>query len=56
MGDLQHEMATIRTGRASLSLPDHIRVDYYVTFPQDLSFYTSLTSWSAVSWQSRRIL
>lgn len=31
MGDLQHEMATIRTGRASLSLLDHIRVDYYGT-------------------------
>jgi len=31
MGDLQHEMATIRTGRATLSLLDHIRVDYYGT-------------------------
>jgi ribosome recycling factor len=31
LGDLQHEMATIRTGRASLSLLDHIRVDYYGT-------------------------
>jgi ribosome recycling factor len=29
--DLQHEMATIRTGRASLGLLDHIRVDYYGT-------------------------
>ena len=29
--DLQHEMATIRTGRATLSLLDHIRVDYYGT-------------------------
>jgi ribosome recycling factor len=29
--DLQHEMASIRTGRASLSLLDHIRVDYYGT-------------------------
>jgi ribosome recycling factor len=29
--DLQHEMATIRTGRASVSLLDHIRVDYYGT-------------------------
>src|SRR6202158_2126112 len=29
--DLQHEMAAIRTGRASLSLLDHIRVDYYGT-------------------------
>ena len=27
--DLQHELATIRTGRASLSLLDHVRVDYY---------------------------
>jgi len=31
MGDMQHEMATIRTGRATLSLLDHIRVDYYGT-------------------------
>ena len=31
LGDLQHEMATIRTGRATLSLLDHIRVDYYGT-------------------------
>ncbi len=31
IGDLQHEMATIRTGRASLSLLDHIRVDFYGT-------------------------
>src|SRR5689334_16029419 len=31
MGDLQHEMASIRTGRASLSILDHIRVDYYGT-------------------------
>ena len=29
--DLQHEMATIRTGRASLGILDHIRVDYYGT-------------------------
>jgi ribosome recycling factor len=29
--DLQHEMASIRTGRASLSLLDNIRVDYYGT-------------------------
>jgi ribosome recycling factor len=28
---LQHEMASIRTGRATLSLLDHIRVDYYGT-------------------------
>src|SRR5437867_6351813 len=29
--DLQPAMATIRTGRASVSLLDHIRVDYYGT-------------------------
>src|SRR5205807_1539693 len=29
LGDLQHEMASIRTGRASLGILDHIRVDYY---------------------------
>src|SRR5947207_494963 len=29
--DLQHEMATIRTGRATLGILDHIRVDYYGT-------------------------
>ena len=31
ISDLQHEMAGIRTGRATLSLLDHIRVDYYGT-------------------------
>ncbi len=31
MGDLQHDMAAIRTGRASLGILDHIRVDYYGT-------------------------
>lgn len=31
VSDLQHEMATIRTGRASVNLLDHIRVDYYGT-------------------------
>jgi ribosome recycling factor len=31
LGDLQHEMATIRTGRATLGLLDHIRVDSYGT-------------------------
>ncbi|HEY1339876.1 MAG TPA: ribosome recycling factor [Bryobacteraceae bacterium] len=31
MSDLQHEMAAIRTGRASLGILDHIRVDYYGT-------------------------
>ena len=29
--DLQHELASIRTGRASLALLDHVRVDYYGT-------------------------
>jgi ribosome recycling factor len=31
LNDLQHEMAGIRTGRASISLFDHVRVDYYGT-------------------------
>ena len=31
ISDLQHEMAAIRTGRATLSLLDHIRVNYYGT-------------------------
>src|SRR5690242_10821478 len=31
LSDLQHEMASIRTGRASLGILDHIRVDYYCT-------------------------
>jgi ribosome recycling factor len=31
IADLQHELATIRTGRASLGVLDHIRVDYYGT-------------------------
>jgi ribosome recycling factor len=31
LADLQHEMGGIRTGRASLSILDHIRVDYYGT-------------------------
>jgi ribosome recycling factor len=31
VSDLQHEMAAIRTGRATLSLLDHVRVDYYGT-------------------------
>lgn len=31
ISDLQHELASIRTGRASLSILDHIRVDYYGT-------------------------
>jgi len=29
--DLQHEMASIRTGRASISIFDNLRVDYYGT-------------------------
>jgi ribosome recycling factor len=29
LSDLQHEMASIRTGRANLGVLDHIRVDYY---------------------------
>jgi ribosome recycling factor len=31
LSDMQHEMATIRTGRASLSILDNLRVDYYGT-------------------------
>src|SRR6201996_5562329 len=31
LGDLQHEMSSIRTGRATLGVLDHIRVDYYGT-------------------------
>lgn len=31
LSDLQHEMAGIRTGRASVSLFDHVKVDYYGT-------------------------
>src|SRR5215469_3892758 len=31
VSDLQHAMTAIRTGRASVSLLDHIRVDYYGT-------------------------
>jgi ribosome recycling factor len=31
LSDLQHGMATIRTGRASVNLLDNIRVDYYGT-------------------------
>jgi ribosome recycling factor len=36
LSGLQHDMSTIRTGRASLSLFEHIRVDYYGT-PSPLS-------------------
>src|ERR1039457_7629057 len=31
LSDLQHDMGTIRTGRASLSILDNLRVDYYGT-------------------------
>src|SRR5580700_7602086 len=31
VADLQHEMASIRTGRASIAILDHVRVDYYGT-------------------------
>src|ERR1700676_4370528 len=31
LSDLQHDMAHIRTGRASVSLLDNIRADYYGT-------------------------
>src|SRR6266404_449669 len=31
ISDLQHEMASIRTGRASIGILDHIRVDYFGT-------------------------
>jgi ribosome recycling factor len=31
VSDLQHDMASIRTGRASVSILDHVRVDYYST-------------------------
>ena len=31
LADMQHEMASIRTGRASLSILDNLRVDYYGT-------------------------
>lgn len=31
LGDLQHALSTIRTGRASVSIFDNLRVDYYGT-------------------------
>jgi ribosome recycling factor len=31
LGDFQHAMSTIRTGRASVNLFDNVRVDYYGT-------------------------
>ena len=41
VSDLQHEMAAIRTGRASLGILDHVRVDYYGT-PTPLSQVANL--------------
>ncbi|MBI4442667.1 MAG: ribosome recycling factor [Acidobacteria bacterium] len=40
--DLRAEMATLRTGRASVSLLDHIKVDYYGT-PTPLRQVATLT-------------
>ncbi|MGD0300310.1 MAG: ribosome recycling factor, partial [Bryobacteraceae bacterium] len=31
LSDLQHDMAAVRTGRASVTLLDNIRADYYGT-------------------------
>src|SRR5450755_1935150 len=31
LGDLQHDMSSIRTGRASIGILDHVRVDYFGT-------------------------
>ena len=41
LGDLQHDMAAIRTGRASVNLLDNIRVDAYGT-PSPLSHVGTL--------------
>jgi len=41
LGDLQHTMSTIRTGRASISLLDPVRVNYYGT-PTPLNQVASL--------------
>ncbi len=41
LGDLQHTMSTIRTGRASISLLDPVRVNYYGT-PTPLNQMASL--------------
>src|SRR5450759_4236131 len=41
LSDLQHNMAGIRTGRASVSLLDSVRVDYYGT-PTPLSKVATL--------------
>src|SRR6266571_3088909 len=40
---LRHEMAAIRTGRASIGLLDHVRVDYYGT-PTPLKQVASLAA------------
>ncbi len=40
---LRHEMAAIRTGRASIGLLDHVRVDYYGT-PTPLKQVATLAS------------
>ncbi|HEV2499739.1 MAG TPA: ribosome-recycling factor, partial [Terriglobia bacterium] len=39
--DLQHELASVRTGRASTALLDHLKVDYYGT-PTPLSQVATL--------------
>ena len=41
IADLQHEMASIRTGRASVNLLDNVRVDYYGT-PSPLNHVATL--------------
>src|SRR5579862_6530549 len=59
LGDLQHEMAAIRTGRASLGILDHIRVDYYGT-PTPLNQLANLhvpepSLITIQPWMSRRL-
>jgi|SRR5689334_3477688 ribosome recycling factor len=41
LSDLQHEMASVRTGRASINLLDNVRADYYGT-PTPLSQMATL--------------
>src|ERR1700734_122053 len=41
LSDLQHEMAGVRTGRASVNLLDNVRADYYGT-PTPLSQMATL--------------
>jgi len=41
LSDLQHEMASVRTGRASVNLLDNVRADYYGT-PTPLSQMATL--------------